>query len=658
LAGVAILAAAIAGAAAHADSREVIYPADASIANVRDFGAKGDGVTDDTQALLRACRANDGSQDTNNRIVYLPEGTYLVQNTIDFLRFMVLQGQNRDRTVIRLLDQCVGFEDPKLPRPLVATGRTVARSSELAGATPETSAGVMFAASLRDLTLDTGKGNPGAMGLDYLAHNQGIVENVVIRSGDGAGIVGVDLTRKWIGPVLFKNVTVEGFDSAIVVGNMHQSVTFEFITLRNQRKVGIQNRGNAIFIRGLSSTNKGPAIENAKDLWANDVSYTLLVDADLQGGTADTDAIVYTTNTPKDAKTGPSQLFLRNIRTGGYRAAVTGQTMATIEEWTSAPVLKAFPDSGGRSLGLPVRETPEYVDNDFANWANVMSFGANPMDKEDDTAAIQAAIDSGRTTVYLPPVAGGSYIVKDTLIVRGEVRRLACLRSQLYAPAGAWQASNKPVIRVEHTSGDAVFIEQLKVFPEDWNGSGMAFIEHASPRTLVIKGAMLSGLKMSGVRNTAGCGSLFIEDCAMPSLDILFPQQVWARQLNPEAFGPTHLVNRGGTVWVFGMKAENPSTDAATSAGGSTEILGLFTYDNRTPDEYKPGSFPRFLVEGRSRFSASYATISHTGAHVTPTLREMRAGETRELAKANVYPRGAEWLKWSDNVPLVTAYEP
>ena len=44
--------------------------------------------------------------------------------------------------------------------------------------------------------------------------------------------------------------------------------------------------------------------------------------------------------------------------------------------------------------------------------------------------------------------------------------------------------------------------------------------------------------------------------------------------------------------------------------------------------------------------------------YVTPVLRETRAGETRELAKATAYPRGAEWLRWSDNVPLVTAYEP
>jgi hypothetical protein len=53
----------------------------------------------------------NNSQDTNNRIVYLLNGTYGVQNTIDFLRFMVLQGQSRDGTRIKLLDHCIGYDD-------------------------------------------------------------------------------------------------------------------------------------------------------------------------------------------------------------------------------------------------------------------------------------------------------------------------------------------------------------------------------------------------------------------------------------------------------------------------------------------------------------------------------------------------------------------
>src|ERR1700749_4934516 len=55
------------------------YPADSGIINVRDFGAKGDGQHDDTNALTAAIAAagtNTGPSFWKTRIVYLPSCTY------------------------------------------------------------------------------------------------------------------------------------------------------------------------------------------------------------------------------------------------------------------------------------------------------------------------------------------------------------------------------------------------------------------------------------------------------------------------------------------------------------------------------------------------------------------------------------------------------
>ncbi|KYG40567.1 glycoside hydrolase family 55 protein, partial [Acidomyces richmondensis BFW] len=52
--------------------------------NVKDFGATGDGVTDDTNAILAAmmdggrCTTDCNSSTTSQAIVYFPYGTYLV----------------------------------------------------------------------------------------------------------------------------------------------------------------------------------------------------------------------------------------------------------------------------------------------------------------------------------------------------------------------------------------------------------------------------------------------------------------------------------------------------------------------------------------------------------------------------------------------------
>jgi polygalacturonase len=56
------------------------FPADAGVLNVRDFGAKGNGVDDDTRALqaaLDAAGPDTGAAFWQTQIVYLPAGTYI-----------------------------------------------------------------------------------------------------------------------------------------------------------------------------------------------------------------------------------------------------------------------------------------------------------------------------------------------------------------------------------------------------------------------------------------------------------------------------------------------------------------------------------------------------------------------------------------------------
>ncbi len=70
---------------------------------------------------------------------------------------------------------------------------------------------------LDGVTIDTGRNNPGAKALEYHANNLGRLENVVLRSGDGAGVLGLDLTHHDVGPSLVKHVTIEGFDTGAAI---------------------------------------------------------------------------------------------------------------------------------------------------------------------------------------------------------------------------------------------------------------------------------------------------------------------------------------------------------------------------------------------------------------------------------------------------------
>lgn len=64
-----------------------------AFANVRDFGAVGDGVADDTAAIQAAVTASSG--------VYFPAGTYLVSSAIEVPNNRVLRGEARQSSIIK-----------------------------------------------------------------------------------------------------------------------------------------------------------------------------------------------------------------------------------------------------------------------------------------------------------------------------------------------------------------------------------------------------------------------------------------------------------------------------------------------------------------------------------------------------------------------------
>ncbi|NEQ05824.1 MAG: hypothetical protein F6K37_07655, partial [Moorea sp. SIO4E2] len=56
-----------------------LYPLDANMVNVRDYGVKGDGMTDDTAAIRLAVQDNL----TKHRTLLFPTGSYLVSDSME-----------------------------------------------------------------------------------------------------------------------------------------------------------------------------------------------------------------------------------------------------------------------------------------------------------------------------------------------------------------------------------------------------------------------------------------------------------------------------------------------------------------------------------------------------------------------------------------------
>lgn len=208
------------------------FPESANVVKVTDFGAIPDDGKDDTAAI------NEAFAKSHNLIVYFPAGTYDVSGTIDTTagpmangnwaphsrRFMF--GHSSGDTVIRLSDGAEGFGDPSNPMAVVNFARGGSNTS--------------FENHIDSLTIACGKNNPGATSLRGIAHNRGIIRNVVLE-GTASGARGLDITTPGQGPYLVQNLIIRGFDTSILSTTRQYGVTFSNLKIEKPRVIGIDN---------------------------------------------------------------------------------------------------------------------------------------------------------------------------------------------------------------------------------------------------------------------------------------------------------------------------------------------------------------------------------------------------------------------------------
>ena len=490
-------------------------------------------------------------------VLYFPEGTYLVSDTLcyrhkdlqntyknELNQWIRIRGAGVNRTVIRLKDGATGFG--KGERKPVISFMAAEKSN------------VSMSNYCEDLTINTGSGNPGAVGLDFYANNSGAARHLRIVSGDGAGFAGLQLGHANYSGILVKHVEVEGFDHGLHVdsGTFGMYAHAEDIRLRGQRVSGITVGAISLSLRNIQTTDVpvGLTCTSAQ-------GFTVLVDSTLTG------------KGPVGIDRKAGGLYVSNVTLTGFDDA--GQVAEQVFP-------AAFGDKEGKGMArLPMEETPVYQTNGKTS-TGVRRFGAIGNGVNDDSPAIQLAMDSGAAEIRFEP---GRYLLNRPVVIPAGVEHIDFGFCDLVAGIDLKKSDREGFViggdQGSDSSVSPLFIERLMAW-EQWCGEHCTFT-HACKRTVCFKDMHTQTLKL--YRNTVTGAKVFFDNVVTTSGSFpgsighgrcpvsLKGQKVWARQLNPER-GEPMILNDGGDLVLLGYKSEGEGTVVRTINGGRTEVMG------------------------------------------------------------------------------------
>lgn len=582
--------------------------------------AVGDGVTDDTAAfqdaydLIKKNYMASGWA-MRNMFIYIPDGAYKITDTIIYRggvfkwanRFDICRvrfiGQSRTKTILRLADQAPGFQDKAHPRPLLSFQHPDTTGNNAPGSN-----------YLRNLTIDVGSGNPGAAAVMFQAANMSDIRNVTITSGDGGGLYGLWF-KNWSVQGYYTDITIQGFDYGIYgTVNAEFDPAIENLTLKKQHVAGIYLSGGGMSLNNLSSDQTGSGITALK-IDGGGVQ-VVMVNSVLNGGAADQPAIELT----KESQQG---LFARNISTNGYaqalkRAGAVAVPGAAIDEYVTPPAKTLFPGQNTHSLALPIEATPPVPWYDPAkDWAVV-----------DDFPSVQAAMSSGKPVICFKQQ---SYKLPADVIVPASVKFINLLGADVSGGA----------LVIGEASPDPLLVQD-----------GHAFVNVEANRNLIER--CMGGL----IHNTQGLPVNYylenVADCTTGDNFCRPGQKVFARQIDVEYRNAPQIVSNGGTLWIFGFKAEDKGTAAPliVKNGGSLEALG--GYVNMLSSLAPPGQQSPMITNIDS--NASITCFTNMTGLFDIAVRETRGGVTTDALSSEFPLRGGQYRK-NFVIPLYVGYK-
>ncbi len=520
----------------------------ASARNVKNYGAKGDGVTDDTQAFLNALNQgrNNEFPFRSGAAVYVPPGVYLIKKTLIVWRQTLLFGEWTNPPTLVLAPDSPDFQDPSNSKPFLVTagGYNVpacstdwkTRTNQFNGSTNNT-----FYIFLEDLKIKIGANNPSCdHAILWACAQQTGIRNVFIDGGkatyaleaglDGGGGVWTGLTvenslngvlSSACSEMMVRDCT---FNTPVTIGNYYSSNWTFLATTFNSTASGVTLGDSPGVITILDSkfpndtplTTKGKRCVHLENVQCNRVD-----------------------RFPKNRRAAGS---FRHWTSG--KIVKNGVTIVNNNRSPEPPICKATYKSG---VTYP-RPTAICV--------NIKDLGAKGDGISDDTAFIQRALRD-HSEIFFPL---GTYLVTEPLTVSagqklfgqsvGSTIQLAT------GSAGFGAGERTPFLSVNGRGNQGVAIVGLWF----WNfaDGGKCCLWNADSSSIVMDSEFIN--KNSSNTQPAwlfGSGGGFVENCWNPG---------------NSAYGV--IINSSDPLWLYSVQEEH-YTKMALLIEGAANVVGL-----------------------------------------------------------------------------------
>ncbi|KAH7128441.1 pectate lyase superfamily protein-domain-containing protein [Dendryphion nanum] len=440
--------------------------------NVKDFGAKGDGTTDDTVAINAAvadgnrCGWKDGvkcdSQTTTPAIVYFPPGTYVVNEPIIQYYYTQFIGDAKQLPTIKASATFKGMgmidADPYIPEGWGENWYTNQNNFyrqirnfilDISAAPGDASAihwQVSQATSLQNIVFNMAKGEAGAKQKGIFQDNGsgGFMTDLVFNGGSIGAFLGSqqfttrNLTFNDCGTAIFQNWNWVWTFKSIFVNNC--KLGLDMANSPENQTVGSVILMDSKFVNTPIGVNTSFS--------ANSVPHT--------GGTLILDNVDFTGST-----TAVQDFTGKVIVPGGKKVDswVQGNAFGTELGRVQGDVAGApvKPQSLMGNNGFFERSKPQYENIPASSFVSLKKAGAKGDGKTDDTKAIQDAINNLQADQILY-ADHGAYLITQTITIPAEKNvRMTGEIWPLFMATGEFfsnQDSPKPAFKVGAKSGD------------------------------------------------------------------------------------------------------------------------------------------------------------------------------------------------------------